>query len=226
MNDGPPYLVDQYGRVHADQSKVVDGEMTRRIRYYGVAFLSDHPEAFDPDKQKLHSCPIDIEEDVKFYQKHVDTTCDNNFATSVSICRALYSWLTIEQINSSDPIVLSRDTSTGLPPGDYVFKVYRSTLEGYSESVPKVPSPLGDDYFPVDPYPDWHTATDIRTKKGLCWDPFVYQDNFADMSKDITVRISKSDWHSNASSVDDDKGKGRKVKNSKGQTAPSQAKGQ
>lgn len=197
----------------------LDGEIKRWTRYFGIATLVGYPQEFQPEKQRYNECPISLDLDFHVLKQDGFVINDNNFVSQIATCRALYSWMTVEELMSPQPLILERETQTGLPPGDYVFRI---TTVAYVGSYESVEHDTKVEAFGEYAHHDWATrsAAEHLSRKELSWDPHEYQILDHLQQKNVTVRLSRSTRHTTSGSVDTKKGKGKKEKATQEQDSP------
>jgi hypothetical protein len=201
-----------------DSIRWIDGVKSKSIRYAGLAKLMSYPKDYDVSKAKLFECPIDITEDMAILQQFDLTTDDNNFISQIATCRALYSWMTPQELYSEGDLVIERQTETGLPIGEYVFQIQPFGCMSVYDVIPdevRRTLPNGQDRWR--PYSHLKYVTpELR----LRFDPSV-KEYFDDIyPKNVIVKISKNSRHGTSGSVDQQKTKGKKQKSSQGKDAP------
>lgn len=201
-----------------DPVRWVDGIVHKSIRYAGLAELTSYPSGYDVNKVKSYECPIDISVDEDILSHFDLTTDDNNFINQIAACRALYSWMTPEELYSEGTLVIERQTSTGLPLGDYSFVIKPfgclSSRDCLPDSVAqKLPNgsnrwrPYADLPFMT---PKHHIVYDASSKE-------YFDDVYP---KNVIVRVSKDSRHGTSGSVDQQKTNGKKQKSKQGKDAP------
>lgn len=190
------------------QVQIANAHAIASIRDAGFVFadLVQTPKSYDPSKAKKYEVTMsvsDVEEYVAKYSGR--TTDDNNFADAIVMGRALSSWIDWRRFkqDACNGLTILRDTESGLPVGEYVFRVTFCSLQS---GVLRFDNDYADEHLGNKGQWVFHQEA-IRPTMGIS-QPYT-----------ITVALSKSSNHGKDGSVDTNP-KGKKEKHVKEQDVP------
>lgn len=169
------------------------------------------PDSYDASRAKQYEVNLSVSDVEDYVAKYTGrTNSDNNFTNAIVMGRALSSWIDWKhfQRDIKDGLTILRDTETGLPVGEYVFRVTFCSLR---TEMLRFDNDYEDDH--LGDKSQW--VFDVNDMKQIMSisDPYT-----------ITVALTKSFNHDSAGSVDT-KHKGRKEKPVKEQDVPGPQQG-